>query len=315
MSSTEAELTNQNIVEESQEETQNVSKLLVDPETTIFIGNVAIEATEDDIKEIFKEEFGEDLTIDIPETPRQKPNGHVPQSKHALVQFPVKIDFDAVKEKYDLTQLKEREIHIKKARTSEELHSFAQRRFRHRGNFRGGSHRGSFRGGSHHGNGRGGHHRGNNRGGHRRGGFRGNNYHKKEKIPLDQMERSKDTLYVNNVPFNTTKDALAEFFGTKVENVVLPMKKLRNFRSGKVYESDKLNRGIAFITFEDLDDQEDGISKKVEEFNGKSLGDRTIIVDIAVIKPESTEKNEFASESEAEEATEEGEDNKKEAWR
>lgn len=312
MSSTEVELTNQANVEE----TQNVSKLLVDPETTIFIGNVAVEATEDDIKNIFKGEFGEDLIIDIPETPRQKPNGHVPQSKHALVQFPSKIDFETVKEKYDLTQLKEREIHIKKARTSEELHSFAQRRFRHRGNFRGGSHRGNFRGGSHRGNGRGGHHRGNFRGGHRRGGFRGNNSQKKEKIPLDQMERSKDTLYVNNVPFNTTKDVLAEFFGTKVENIVLPMKKLRNFRSGKVYESDTLNRGIAFITFEDLDNQEDAIAKKVEEFNGKDLGDRTITVDIAVIKPENIEKNESASESEAEEATEEEEEgNKQEAWR
>lgn len=302
MSSTEAELSNQSNVEETQEETQNVSKLLVDPETTIFIGNVAIEATEDDIKNIFKEEFGEDLTIDIPETPRQKPNGHVPQSKHALVQFPSKIDFDAIKEKYDLTPLKEREIHIKKGRTSEELHSFAQRRFRHRGNFRGGSHRGNFRGG---------HHRGGFRGGHHRGGFRGDNSHKKEKIPLDQMERSKDTLYVNNVPFNTTKDALAEFFGTKVENVVLPMRKLRNFRSGKMYESDKLNRGIAFITFEGLNEQEDGISKKVEEFNGKSLGDRTITVDIAVIKPENTEED--ASKSDVEKDAE-GEVNKEEAW-
>lgn len=309
MSSAEVELSNQINVEETQEETQNVSKLLVDPETTIFIGNVAIEATEDDIKNIFKEEFGEDLTIDIPETPRQKPNGHVPQSKHALIQFSSKIDFDAIKEKYDLTQLKEREIHIKKARTSEELHAFAQRRFRHRGNFRGGAHRGNFRGGAHRGNGRGGHHRGNFRGGHRRGGFRGNNYHKKERIPLDQMERSRDTLYVNNVPFNTTKDMLAEFFGTKVENIVLPMRKLRNFRSGKIYESDKLNRGIAFITFEDLSDQEDGISKKVEEFNGKNLGDRTITVDVAVIKPEDIEKNE----SEAEEATGKEEDGEQEA--
>lgn len=278
MSSTEADLTNQSVAEETHEDDAIVSKPPVDPETTIFIGNVAIESTEDDIKQIFQDEFGNDLEIDIPETPRQRPNGHVPQSKHALVKFPTKIDFDQIKEKYDLYELKDREIHIKKARTSEELHALAQRRFQNhqfhnRGGFRGG--RGGFRGG-----------RGGFRGG--RGGFRGGRggFSRREKVPLDQMERSKDTLYVNNVPFHVTKDVLAEFFGTSEDHIVLPMKKMRNYISGKVYESNRQNRGIAFITFEGLADQVEGINKKVEEFNGKTLEDRIITVDVAVERPE-----------------------------
>lgn len=286
MSSTEIEQNNpQTVVEETHETTEIVSKPPVDPQTTIFIGNVAIDSTEDDINKIFQGEFGDDLIIDIPETPRQRPNGHIPQSKHALVKFPNKIDFDAIKEKYDLTELKDREIHIKRARTSEELHALAERRFGHRGGFRGG--RGGFRGGR--GGFRGG--RGGFRGG--RGGFKGGRGGsvRREKIPLDQMERSKDTLYVNNVPFSVTKEALAEFFNTDVEHIVLPMKKLRNYMSGKVYESDRLNRGIAFVSFEGLADVEEGINKKVDEFNGKTLEDRIITVDVAVEKPEEPEEH------------------------
>lgn len=290
----ESDLTNQTTIEETHSDNEQIAdtKPAVDPETTIFIGNVAIDCTEYDIKKIFQGEFGDDLIIDIPETPRQRPNGHIPQSKHALVKFQNKIDFEAIKEKYDLTELNEREIHIKKARTSEELHAIAERRYNNRGNFRGGN-RGGFRGGNR-GNFRGGNFRGGSRGGFRgnfRGGNRGGSL-RREKIPLDQMERSKDTLYVNNVPFSVTKDALAEFFHTDVEHIVLPMKKLRNYVSGKVYESDKLNRGIAFITFDGLADINEGINKKVDEFNGKTLEDRIITVDIAVERPEQPEVNE-----------------------
>lgn len=292
----ETDLTNQTTIEETHSDNEVVNaKPSVDPETTIFIGNVAIDSTEYDIKKIFQGEFGDDLIIDIPETPRQRPNGHIPQSKHALVKFQNKIDFDAIKEKYDLTELNEREIHIKRARTSEELHAIAERRYNNRGNFRGGNRggfRGNFRGG------RGGAFRGGARGNFR-GGARGGSA-RREKIPLDQMERSKDTLYVNNVPFSVTKEALAEFFNTDIDHIVLPMKKLRNYVSGKVYESDKLNRGIAFITYEGLADIDQGINKKVDEFNGKTLEDRVITVDVAVekpVQPEQPEQSETNGES------------------
>ena len=243
-------------------------KFPIDPEDTIFIGNVSYEVTENDLKEIFTEEFGE-VEVDIPEKPHRE--GHVPASRHAFVKFPKKIDFDAIKEKYDLKNIKEREIHIKKARTAEELHSLSQRRFRHRNNGgRGGfGHRGGFAG------------RGRNGG---RSGFQ----QRREKIPLDQMERSKDTLYVNNIPFDATREQLAEFFGVQVEAVVLPMRRMRNHNTGRTYTSNKYNRGIAFITFADIADD---ISKKVEEFNGKSIQDREIVVDVAVLRPESDEES------------------------
>lgn len=243
-------------------------KFPIDPEDTIFIGNVSYEVTEDDLKEIFTEEFGQ-VEVDIPEKPHRE--GHVPASRHAFVKFPKKIDFDAIKEKYDLKNIKEREIHIKKAKTAEELHSLSQRRFRHRNNGgRGGfGHRGGFAG------------RGRNGG---RSGFQ----QRREKIPLDQMERSKDTLYVNNIPFDATREQLAEFFGVQVESVVLPMRRMRNHNTGRTYTSNKYNRGIAFVTFADIADD---ISKKVEEFNGKSIQDREIVVDIAVLRPESDEES------------------------
>ncbi|CCF59934.1 hypothetical protein KAFR_0I01530 [Kazachstania africana CBS 2517] len=280
MSTTEVE----NIT--SQVENMDIQeKTPIDPETTIFIGNVAHECTEDDLKKIFQGEFG-DVEVDMPK--KENREGHIPASKHAFVIFPQKIDFVAIKEKYDLTSINDREIHIKRAKTPSTLRALAERRYGGRGNFRGrqvGS-RGNFRGS-----------RGGFRGG--RGGFRGGfqSSQRREKVPLDQMEKSKDTIYVNNVPFDSTKEQLAEFFGVSVESVVLPMRRLRNFRTGRSFPSDRHNRGIAFITFEEFTGD---IVAKAEELNGKKLGERALVVDVAAVKPEHEEAEESEDETHAE---------------
>lgn len=110
---------------------------------------------------------------------------------------------------------------------------------------------------------------------------------KKEKIPLDQMERSKDTLYINNVPFKATKEEVAEFFGTDADSISLPMRKMRDQHTGRIFTSDSANRGMAFVTFsgENVD-----IEAKAEEFKGKVFGDRELTVDVAVIRPENDEE-------------------------
>lgn len=260
----------------------------IDPETTIFIGNVAHESSPNDLKKIFEDEFGS-VEVEIPE--KEHKNGRIPASKHALVKFPKKIDFDAIKDKYDLTVINDREIHIKRARTSDELREISSRRFqRNRGSFRGrgrgtvrGRGRGSFRGST-------------------RGGFTGPvnpvdengtapsaRHPRKEKIPLDQMERTTDTLYINNIPFDATKESLATYFGTAPDLVILPMRRYRDRATGRISTSNTRNRGIAFITYNDLTVD---ISEKVKEFNGKFLEERPLVVDVAVAKPETDEHNE-----------------------
>ncbi|CAI4063329.1 Sbp1p SKDI_08G0080 [Saccharomyces kudriavzevii IFO 1802] len=248
-------------------------KTVIDPEDTIFIGNVAHECTEDDLKQLFVEEFGDEVSVEIPV--KEHTDGHIPASKHALVKFPFKIEFEDIKDKYDTNVVKDREIHIKRARTPGQMQRGGFRgrgAFRGRAGFRGGL-RGGFRG------------RGNFRGrGGARGGFNGQ---KKEKIPLDQMERSKDTLYVNNVPFKATKEEVAEFFGTNADSVSLPMRKMRDQHTGKIFTSDSANRGMAFVTF---NDENINIDRKADEFKGQVFGDRELTVDVAVVRPENDEE-------------------------
>ncbi|SMN20462.1 similar to Saccharomyces cerevisiae YHL034C SBP1 Putative RNA binding protein [Maudiozyma saulgeensis] len=257
------------------QETPIVEKPALDPETTVFIGNVALDATVEDLEKLFKDDY-ESVEVDIPE--KEHKGAHVPLSKHAFVKFPVTIDFDDIKTKFDLAVINDRAIHIKRVRSPDELRGANRGRFG-RGSFRGrGRGRGSFRG----------------RG---RGGFsRG------PKIPLSEMERSTDTIYINNVPFETTKTELAEFFGTNEDSVVLPMRRLRDEVTRRSVPSDKYNRGMAFIKFDNLSGS---IADKAGEFDGKSLGDRTLVVDVAVVKPalpEQAEDEETAVDSENKES-------------
>lgn len=231
---------------------------VVDPETTIFVGNVARDCSEEDLKQIFEAEFG---SVEV-EIPSKTKKGRTFFNRYAFVKFPQKIDVDAIKEKYDKQVVKEKGIYIRRALTQEERDAERQERIRNR--------------------------RGNGRGG--RGGKFTNSRGaavpappRKDRTPLEEMERSSDTLYVNNIPYSATKEELAEFFGTKPELVVLPMRRMKDTKTERVFFSKKMNRGIAFITFEGLSSS-DEIAQKVESFQGKTLQERPIVVDVAAVR-------------------------------
>lgn len=230
-------------------------KAPVDPETTIFVGNVASGVTEDDLKAVFKEEFGDQVEVEIP-APGKTTKGKILPRRYAFVKFPQKIDVEAIRSKYDKTVVKEKGIFIRKALTEEERDTQRKTKKQQRRNTKKGSKFPKFR-------------------------TAVSAPPNKEKPPLEEMERSNDTLYVNNIPYSATKEQLAEFFGTKPELIVLPMRRMRNTKTNKVFYSKKMNRGIAFVTFENL--QVD-IKKKVEEFQSKTLQDRPIVVDVAALR-------------------------------
>lgn len=243
----------------------------VDPETTIFVGNVSKDCTEEDLKDVFSGEFGS-VEVEIPAAKTR--NGHTFYNRYAFVKFPQKIDVEAIKGKYDKQVVKERGIYIRKALTQEERDAERQERIRNRRAGRGGA---KFA---------------NNR------GAAVPAPPKKDKTPLEEMERSKDTLYVNNIPYYATKEQLAEFFGTKPELVVLPMRRMRDTNTKRVFFSKKMNRGIAFITYDTFAEGED-INKKVESFQGKTLQDRPIVVDVAAVRPPREEREQQPAQEEA----------------
>ncbi|AGO11195.1 AaceriACL071Cp [[Ashbya] aceris (nom. inval.)] len=226
----------------------------VDPDTTIFIGNLAGDCSEEDLKQV----FGAHVEVEIP----SNKTGKFYKQRYAFVKFPAKIDFEEVKEKYDKTVVRERSIYVRQALTKEQRDQHKQLQ------------RGSRLAA--------------------RGARRGKKFVRgqavpappqREKVPLDQLERSSDTLYVNNIPYYATKEEIAEFFGTKPELIVLPMRRMRDTVSNRFFYSKSMNRGIAFVTFEDV--AGDAIVQKMEQFQGKVLKDREITVDVAATKPES----------------------------
>ncbi|AQZ10323.1 SBP1 (YHL034C) and RNP1 (YLL046C) [Zygosaccharomyces parabailii] len=265
--------------------TTTAPKAVVDPETTIFVGNVSVEATEPDLKQLFVEEFGELVEVEIP-APAKTSRGRVLERRYAFVKFPSKIDVEAIKGKYDKSVVKDKGIFIRKALTEEERD--AQRKSKRQQQ-------------------------------QQRRKAKAGNFPKfrtavsappiKEKPPLEEMERSTDTLYVNNIPYSATREELAEFFGTKPELIVLPMRRMRNTKTNKLFYSKKMNRGIAFVTFENL---QGDIKSKVDEFQGKTLQDRPIVVDVAALrqpnnKEEETSESKQQQEQEQQQSKEDGE--------
>lgn len=235
----------------------------VDPETTIFVGSLAQDCTEQDLQDVFSGELGP-VEVEIPST--KSKGGRNFYNRYGFVKFPQKIDVDSIKEKYEKTIVKEKSISIRKVLTQEERDAEREERIRNRKNGRGGA---APRGGR-----------------PRTFGNRGAAVPApptKDKTPLEEMERSSDTLYVNNIPYHATKEELGEFFGTNPELVVLPMRRMKDTKTKRVFFSKKMNRGIAFVTFENL--SEGGISEKVEEFQGKTFQERPITVDIAAVRP------------------------------
>ncbi|CUS22046.1 LAQU0S04e06942g1_1 [Lachancea quebecensis] len=245
----------------------------VDPETTIFIGNVARDCQEEDLKKVFEE----DVEVEIPSVK----SGRLFKQRYAFVKFPHKIDFDAIKAKYDKTVIKERGIYIRRAQTEEERD--AKRKARaERPKKTAGATAAEARA---------------NEGESATDATAAADgagkkparsavpappkRQERPRVPLETMERSTNTLYVNNVPYFATKEELAEFFGTTPELVVLPLRRMRNVKTKQFFYSKRMNRGIAFVTFENCAD----IAQKVQEFQGKSLNDRELAVDVAALKP------------------------------
>ncbi|MDR3271270.1 MAG: RNA-binding protein [Peptococcaceae bacterium] len=80
-----------------------------------------------------------------------------------------------------------------------------------------------------------------------------------------------NTLYVGNLPWNTTAEELNDFFGQYAP--IVNSRIITNRETGR-------SRGFGFIEIEDED-----TARLVEEMNGKELGGRLLTVNEA--KPKS----------------------------
>ncbi|BAP74095.1 single-stranded nucleic acid-binding protein [Kluyveromyces marxianus] len=219
---------------------QTNTKIVVDPESSVFVGNLSPETTAEDLKQV----FGESVKVEIPTFQSDRTYPRI----FAFVTFEDKVDVEELKEKFDKTVIKDKSIYVTKVLTPEEQQLKKQKR------------------------------RANQRGKAVPAPPKKN---KETKVPLEQMERSKDTLYVNNIPYHTTKNEIASFFGTSEESVVLPMRRMKDTATKRVFFSKKYNRGIAFVSFPEGTD----IEAKAAEFNGKTFEDRELTVDVAANKP------------------------------
>ena len=243
------------------------SRTIVDPETTIFIGNVARDCAEEDLKKIFEE----DVEVEIPSVK----SGRSFKQRYAFVKFPQKIDFDAIKSKYDKTVIKERGIYIRRAQTEEERDAKRKARAERPKKVPAAAAASTPETSAN----------GTADAADKKPARSAipapPKKQERTRAPLESMERSTDTLYVNNVPYFATKEELADFFGTTPELVVLPLRRMRNVKTKQFFYHKRMNRGIAFVTFENCQD----ITQKVQEFQGKSLNDRELAVDVAALKP------------------------------
>ncbi|SCU82054.1 LADA_0C02718g1_1 [Lachancea dasiensis] len=270
-------------------------RTIVDPETTIFVGNVARDCDESDLSQVFEEE----VEVEIPSVK----SGRTFKQRYAFVKFPGKIDFDALKAKYDKTVVKERGIYIRRAQTEEERdlkRKARANRPKKLNKSKDSSTKTAVDSGtvaadstateaaSSAGDGEddsaapaGRPEKGTSKNPVRSAIPAPPKRQDRPRAPLESMERSADTLYVNNVPYMATKEQVAEFFGTKPELVVLPLRRMRNVKTKQFFYSKRMNRGIAFVTFQNCSD----IAQKVVEFQGKSFNDRELAVDVAALKP------------------------------
>lgn len=216
----------------------------MDPETSIFVGNLSPDTTEADLKQV----FGDSVQVEIPSSQTGKSYPRI----FAFVKFSDKIDIDDLKSQYDKTVIKDKSIYVTKVLSQEEQQL---RREKNRANQRGKAIPAPPK------------------------------KVREKQVPLEQMERSKNTLYVNNIPYHTTKDEIATFFGTTEDSVILPMRRMKDTKTRRVFFSKSSNRGIAFVSFPDGTD----IEKKATEFHGKVFQERELTVDVAANKPEHIE--------------------------
>lgn len=110
-----------------------------------------------------------------------------------------------------------------------------------------------------------------------------------ENIPSDNNRRlhniakSKDTLFVSNLPFVISTEELSNFFSVEESCIHLPMRKLQDLQTGRIVLSENKNRGFSFVTFNKFEENET-IDTKVNLLSGKVLHDRKLHVDVATEK-------------------------------
>lgn len=101
------------------------------------------------------------------------------------------------------------------------------------------------------------------------------------KLPLEEGTKSTDTVFITNLPFDANIKTLTGVFKDyKPVWIHVPLRKppYRRSAQAKVQSKPQKNKGIAFIKFSDEDLQK----KAIEEFNGIEIGERKIVVDVAV---------------------------------
>ncbi|EGW31570.1 uncharacterized protein SPAPADRAFT_62182 [Spathaspora passalidarum NRRL Y-27907] len=225
-------------------------------EDRIYIGNVDFKATEEEVKELFKDLSVTDVEIPFKETTR----GDSTFKRHlgfAFVQFETKEDADKAIAEFNGKKLQRRNIFIKKAvpppteeekkeraeiykaKREEYLKEKAERRAEAQ----------------------------------KKREERAAAGEDGEKAP--DGKPSTDTIFITNLDYKVTHKVLTSYFkDLKPKWVHVPLRKTHN----RIAHRRPFNRGIAFVKFLDEETQK----KAVEEFNGKEINGRNIIVDIAV---------------------------------
>lgn len=129
----------------------------------------------------------------------------------------------------------------------------------------------------------------------------------KPKLPLEEGTKSIDTVFITNLPFDAnikTLNALFKEFKPKWIHVPTRRVPYKVLQKQKAQGKAPRNKGIAFVKFSDESLQK----KAIEEFNGKEVNDRVIVVDVAIDaripKDTDEEKVEEKAEEKAEEVAE-----------
>ncbi|KAG0663038.1 hypothetical protein C6P45_000914 [Maudiozyma exigua] len=102
----------------------------------------------------------------------------------------------------------------------------------------------------------------------------------KEKL---KKKKTDNTIFVRNIPYNVSRKELAEFLKVKENNISLPMSRLQDLTTGKIFNSKTTNKGYLFIRYENCDPNEP-IERKVEQLQGQILGNRKLMTEIARVK-------------------------------
>ncbi|CAK7895039.1 hypothetical protein CAAN1_02S06084 [[Candida] anglica] len=101
------------------------------------------------------------------------------------------------------------------------------------------------------------------------------------KLPLEEGTKSTDTIFITNLAFDVNVKTLTAIFKDyKPIWIHIPIRKVpyKLLNKRKAEGKPLKNKGIAFVKLADESLQK----KAIEEFNGKEIGDRVVVVDVAI---------------------------------